>query len=84
MTRWVWLLPVGLALVGALRLEQGDVAAARALHAHAEQVAPDDWSHPVWVDAHREWSRVRPWQSGYPDARTAAKRIARGRRGVLR
>jgi hypothetical protein len=82
--RWVWGVVLLLSVVGLWRLPQGDVVRAQALHMYAVEIAVDDPSDPVWVDVHREWASVQPWQSGYSEARDAASQIEARRRGLLR
>lgn len=82
--RWAWGVVLLLTAVGLWQLPQGDVVRARALHVHALSVAAQDPSDPIWVDVHREWASVQPWQSGYSEAREAASQIEVRRRGLLR
>lgn len=82
------MLLAGLLVVAALAVagagERGDVVRARALHARAEAAAADDPSDPIWVDAHREWRLVRPWQEGFAEARAQALSIEARRLSGLR
>jgi hypothetical protein len=69
--------------LGAAALRPGDVVAPGLLAEYAEQTAPSDWTAPVWVDAHRAATAVRPWQRGFVGARALRARIERQRRAML-
>ena len=76
---------VALALVmGTWGLRGGDPVAADALWRHASEQEPDDLTAPVYLDAARELSRVRPWQADWTRSRERLHRIRDARRGRLK
>ena len=81
--RWalVVVLCLGLGLVG---VPGGDPVAAEALWAHAVATAGADRTAPIYVDACRELSRIRPWQPGYSAARRRMASVEAARRARLR
>jgi hypothetical protein len=54
--------------LAALGLPGGDPVAADLLWKHATEAAPGDLADPVYVEASREFARIRPWQRGYAQA----------------
>jgi hypothetical protein len=79
---WIAVMMVALAM-GARGSRGGDPVAADALWDWAEREGAGDLTHPVYLDAARELSRVRPWQPGYAHARGRLERIEVARRGQL-
>jgi hypothetical protein len=79
---WLAVLLVALAM-GARGMRGGDPVAADALWDWAEGEGGGDLTHPIYLDAARELSRVRPWQSGYGEARIRLRRIEVARRNQL-
>jgi len=79
---WIAVLMVALAM-GSRGLREGDPVAADALWDWAEREGAGDLTHPIYLDAARELSGVRPWQSDYARARERLRRIEAARRAQL-
>ncbi len=71
-------------LVIAWNLPGPDVARVAALARAAEAEAPSDLTAPIWLEAAREASRVRPWQDGWREARALTRRVGDARRDAAR
>ncbi|GEM_PF-6728911 len=57
---------------------------AERLQVAAREQGPPEGMGPMWVDVARQASRVRPWHSGYAEARALLDAIEAGRLEGLR
>ena len=74
-----WVALAACLVMGIHGLQPGDPVGANVLWAHAHSVAGDDLSHPLFLDAARDLSAIRPWQEGYRDAQQRLRDIEAAR-----